>query len=65
MKYSELLRLVIKDGWYVVRHAGSHMIMRHSIKKGEISIPFHGSKEISKGLLKAILKKANINTNKR
>jgi len=39
--------------------------MKHSVKKGSIPVPFHASKEVKKGLLKAILKRANIKTNKR
>jgi predicted RNA binding protein YcfA (HicA-like mRNA interferase family) len=33
MKSSELVRLLKRDGWYVLRQSGSHMIMEHPIKK--------------------------------
>lgn len=66
VKGSELLRLLKKDGWYVIRQQGtSHAIMRHNTKKGQLSVPIHGSKEIRKGTLKAILKAAQIKTGKR
>ena len=65
MKSSELLRMLKKDGWYIVRQSGSHMIMKHPTKAGSIPIPFHSSKEVKKGLLRAILKQAEIKTNKR
>jgi len=65
MKSSELLKILTKDGWYIVRQSGSHMMMRHYEKEGSISFPFHASQEVKKGLLSAILKKANIKTNKR
>jgi len=55
LKYSELLRLLKQDGWFVVRQTGSHHIMIHETKSGILSIPFHGAKEIGKGLLKATL----------
>ncbi|MGN6493270.1 MAG: type II toxin-antitoxin system HicA family toxin [Agriterribacter sp.] len=33
MKSSELLRLLKRDGWFVVRQSGSHMILEHPSKK--------------------------------
>ena len=59
-KYSELFRILKKDGWYVVRQKGSHIIMKHRVKDGQITIPFHSGKEVKKGLLSAILKQAKI-----
>jgi mRNA interferase HicA len=65
MKCSELFKLLKNNGWYEIRQSGSHVIMKHHEKKGTLPIPFHGSKEVKKGLLKAILKQANIKTDKR
>lgn len=65
MKSSELVRLLKKDGWYEVRQTGSHVIMKHPSKEGQLTVPSHGSKEVKTGLLKAILKEANIKTTKR
>jgi predicted RNA binding protein YcfA (HicA-like mRNA interferase family) len=65
MKCSELFKLLKKNGWYEIRQSGSHIIMKHPGKKGTLSVPFHGSKEVKRGLLKAILKQANINTDKK
>jgi predicted RNA binding protein YcfA (HicA-like mRNA interferase family) len=65
MKCGELLRLLHQDGWIKIRQSGSHIIMRHPTKTGQIPIPYHGSKEVKKGLLSAILKQAAIKTEKR
>lgn len=65
MKCSELMRMLKIDGWFIVRQEGSHVIMRHPIKEGQVSVPNHGSKEVKKGLLVALLKKVDIKTNKR
>ena len=65
MKSSELLRILKKDGWFEVRQTGSHIIMRHPEKEGNLSVPFHGPDEVKKGLLSDILKKANIKITKR
>ena len=56
MKSSELVRLLKKDGWFVIRQTGSHMIMEHPSKKGQIVCPYHGSQEVGKGLEKKIKK---------
>lgn len=46
MKYNELHRLVLRNGWLVRRQRGSHVIYE---KEGRTyPVPDHGSKEISK-----------------
>jgi len=65
MKYSELFGLLKKDGWFVVRQRGIHVIMKHPTKPEQLTIPYHSGKEVKKGLLKAILKQASIKTTKR
>jgi mRNA interferase HicA len=60
MKSSELFRILKKDGWFVIRQAGSHVIMEHRTKKGQIVFPFHGSNEVGKGLEKKIKKDAGL-----
>ena len=56
MKCSELLRLLIKDGWFVVSKKGSHIKMKHPTKPGMLIFPDHGSKEMGKGMEKKIRK---------
>lgn len=60
MKCSELYRILIKAGWYVVSQKGSHIKMRHKKISGIIIIPNHWSKEIGKGLENKILKHAGL-----
>ena len=55
MKYDELHRLVRANGWVKIRQLGtSHMIY----KKGTITylVPYHGAKEVGKGLERKIRK---------
>ena len=48
MKSSEFHRLVKKNGWIYVKSEGSHYIYE---KNGKMyPVPFHGAKEIGKGL---------------
>ncbi len=65
MKYNDLFKLLKKDGWFRVRQKGSHVILQHPTKKEQLTVPYHAGKEVKKGLLTAILKQAEIKTNKR
>jgi predicted RNA binding protein YcfA (HicA-like mRNA interferase family) len=60
MKFSELVRLLEKNGFRLVKEKGS---IRYYGKPGHdrlIRIDFHGSKEIPSGTCHAILKAAGI-----
>lgn len=65
LKYSALFKLLKKKGWFEVRKKGSHVIMRCPVKSEQLTVPFHSSKEVKKGLLTAMLKQAKIKTSKR
>jgi len=53
-----LLQILQNSGWYVVRIKGSHYRLK---KKNEnISLSIHGNEDLKIGLLKAIMKKANL-----
>jgi predicted RNA binding protein YcfA (HicA-like mRNA interferase family) len=65
VKYSELFRIIKQNGWIEIRQTGSHVIFRHSERETQLTVPNHGNKEVKTGLLKAILKQADIKTNKR
>ena len=60
MKCSELLRLILKDGWEVVSTKGSHVKLKHPEKPGVIIFPDHGTHEMGKGLEKKIRKDAGL-----
>jgi predicted RNA binding protein YcfA (HicA-like mRNA interferase family) len=57
MKGKDLLKLLQKNGWEVVRINGSHHILK---KNGQtIVVPIH-NKDVPTGLLKQILKDAGL-----
>lgn len=60
MKSSEALRILMKDGWYVISQKGSHMKLIHNVKNGTIIFPNHGSQDLGKGLAKKLFKQAGI-----
>jgi predicted RNA binding protein YcfA (HicA-like mRNA interferase family) len=43
VKSNELIKLLQKDGRFVIRQSGSHMSMNQPTKKGQIVCPNHGS----------------------
>ncbi len=60
MKFSELVRLLEKNGFRLVRDKGS---IRYYAKAGHlrlIRIDFHGAKEVPTGTFRAILKAAGL-----
>jgi predicted RNA binding protein YcfA (HicA-like mRNA interferase family) len=65
MKYSELLRILKQHGWFELRQTGSHVVMKHPERENTITVPNHGSHEVKKGLLQAIIKQSGIKTTKR
>jgi len=65
VKYNELFRILKKNGWFEVRKKGSHVVMHHPTKPEQLTVPYHAGKEVNKGLLKALLKQADIKTVKR
>ena len=60
MKSSELIRLVKKEGCIEIRQTGSHKIFLNPATQKTAPIPFHGSKEIGKGLIEKIFKQLGL-----
>ena len=60
VKAQELVRVLEADGWYATGQSGSHRHFRHELKPGLLVVPIHAGKEIGKGLLHSILKKAGL-----
>jgi len=60
MKCSEALRILNKDGWFVVSQKGSHLKLKHLAKEGTIIFPNHGTRELGKGLQRKLFKQAQL-----
>jgi mRNA interferase HicA len=58
MKYREFHRMVKSNGWEHIRTEGSHYIYE---KDGRTyPVPYHGAKEIGKGLEKKMIKEMGL-----
>jgi len=60
MKVKELIKLIEKDGWFLVRTRGSHRQFHHSTKGGTVTIAGKESIEVPPGTLNSVLKQAGL-----
>jgi predicted RNA binding protein YcfA (HicA-like mRNA interferase family) len=60
MKVRDALRLLIDDGWFLVRTRGSHQQYKHPTKLGLVTIAGHPGDDLAPGTLNSILKQAGL-----
>lgn len=60
MRFREIEKLILQDGWYQISQVGSHHQYKHNIKSGKVTIPEHKGKEINLTVVKLILKQAGL-----
>lgn len=60
MKVSELLNLIEKDGWFMVRQRGSHRQFHHADKSGIVTVAGKPSIDVPRGTLNSVLKQAGL-----
>lgn len=56
----KLCKILEDNGWNLVRITGSHHVYAKDGEDARIVVPVHSNKEIKTGLLKAILKTAEL-----
>lgn len=55
----ELEKLLLENGWVLIGQKGSHRHYVHPVRKGKITIPFHGG-TLKTGTEKEIMKQAGL-----
>ena len=60
MRFREVEKMILQDGWYEVKQVGSHHQYNHSTKSGKVTIPEHKGKDINMTVVKSILKQAGL-----
>jgi predicted RNA binding protein YcfA (HicA-like mRNA interferase family) len=60
LRANEVVRILEEDGWASTGQSGGHRLFRHPIKAGLVVVPMHAGKELGKGLVHSILKKAGL-----
>jgi predicted RNA binding protein YcfA (HicA-like mRNA interferase family) len=56
----EIIKLLNKDGWYLIEITGDHHQFKHPYKKGKITVP-HPNKDLPIRIVKSVFKQAGIN----
>lgn len=59
MRFREIEKQIIDDGWILVDIKGSHHQYKHPTKSGKVTIPNHRG-DIPERVVKSILKQANL-----
>jgi predicted RNA binding protein YcfA (HicA-like mRNA interferase family) len=60
MKVRDAIKLVERDGWFLVNFEGSHRQFKHAVKKGRVTIAGHPSDDLGPKTQKSILIQAGL-----
>lgn len=60
MKVRETIKLIEKDGWYLIRQKGSHRQYKHPEKPGRVTIAGNLNDDLAPDTLNSILKQAGL-----
>lgn len=59
MRFREIEKIVLDDGWMLVNVSGSHHQYKHALKNGKVTIPNHRG-DIPQRVVNSILKQAGL-----
>ncbi len=59
-KVRELIRMLERDGWFIVRTRGSHRQFHHPAKPGTVTVAGKPSVDVPPGTLNSILKQSGL-----
>ena len=60
MKVKDVIKLIERDGWFLVRTRGSHRQFHHGAKSGTVTVSGKESVEMPVGTLNSVLKQAGL-----
>lgn len=60
MKIRDAIKLIEKDGWYLVVTEGSHRQFKHAVKPGRVTVAGHPSEDVHPKTMKSIMKQAGL-----
>ena len=64
MKVRDIIKLIERDGWYLVATKGSHRQYKHPTKVGRVTIAGHPNDDLAPGTLNSIFKQARMKEEK-
>ena len=56
----EVLRALSRDGWFIIRQRGSHVVLAHPTKSGLAVVPRHQGRTLTPGVINSILTQAEL-----
>jgi len=59
MTAREILKILLDDGWYQYEQNGSHIQLKHPVKKGRVTVPGHRG-DLKKGTVHSIFTQAQL-----
>lgn len=60
MKIRDVIKIIKKDGWFIVETRGSHRQFKHMTKPGRVTVAGHPNDDLAPGTLNSIWKQAQI-----
>jgi predicted RNA binding protein YcfA (HicA-like mRNA interferase family) len=60
MKVRDIIKIIEKDGWYMVSTRGSHRQYKHPEKEGRVTIAGNLNHDVAPGTLNSIFKQAKL-----
>jgi predicted RNA binding protein YcfA (HicA-like mRNA interferase family) len=60
MNVRQVIKLIQKDSWFLVRTTGDHRQFHHATKPGTVTVAGKPSEDIPPGTLNSILKQAGL-----
>ncbi|MCL1893004.1 MAG: type II toxin-antitoxin system HicA family toxin [Holophagaceae bacterium] len=60
MNFKELEKIIKADGWTLKEVDGSHYHYKHPSKKGKVTIPNHGSRDLNIKTIRSVLRQAGM-----
>jgi predicted RNA binding protein YcfA (HicA-like mRNA interferase family) len=60
MKVKEVVRLLEKEGWFLVATRGSHRQYKHPVRPGRVTVAGKPSDDLAPGTLNSILKQSGL-----
>lgn len=59
-KVKEIIKLIEKDGWFLVKTRGDHRQFKHPTKKGKVTVPGKLSDDLAPNTAKSILNQTGL-----
>jgi len=60
LQVRDVIKLLERDGWYLVRTRGSHRQYKHPVKRGLVTVAGKQSDDLAAGTLDSVLKQAGL-----